>query len=49
MNFGTIILYQSMEAEQNYAIQILIALLFTLRASAAKNQKMWDHEGSGNH
>ena len=31
MNFGTIILYQSMETEQNYAIQILIALLFTLK------------------
>ena len=28
MSFGTIILYQSMETEQNYAIQILIALLF---------------------
>ena len=31
MNFGTIILYQSMETEQSYAIQILIALLFTLK------------------
>ena len=31
MNFGTIILYQGMETEQNYAIQILIILLFTLK------------------
>ena len=31
MNFGTIILYQSMETEQNYVIQILIALLFILK------------------
>ena len=31
MNFGIIILYQSMETEQNYAIQILIALLFILK------------------
>ena len=28
MNFGMAILSQSMETEQNYAIQILIALLF---------------------
>ena len=31
MNFGTIILDQSMETRQNYAIQILTALLFTLK------------------
>ena len=31
MNFGMTILNQSMEKEQNYAIQILIALLFTLK------------------
>ena len=31
MNFDTIILYQSMEKRQNYAIQILIALLFILK------------------
>ena len=30
MNFGMIILDQSMETEQNYDIQIQIALLFTL-------------------
>ena len=29
--FGTIILYQSIETEQNYAIQILTALLFILK------------------
>ena len=28
--YGTIILYQSMEKRQNYAIEILIALLFIL-------------------
>ena len=31
MNFGTIIFYQSMETGQNYATQILTALLFTLK------------------
>ena len=31
MNFGTIILYQSMETRQNYDIQILAILLFTLK------------------
>ena len=31
MNFGMTILNQSMEKEQNYAIQILIALLFILK------------------
>ena len=31
MNFGTIILIQSMETEQNFATRILIALLFTLK------------------
>ena len=31
MNFGTIILDQSMETKQNYAIQILTALLFSLK------------------
>ena len=31
MNFGTIILTQIMETEQNFATQILIALLFTLK------------------
>ena len=31
MNFGTIILYQSMGTEQNYVMQILTALLFTLK------------------
>ena len=31
MNFDTIILYQSMEKRQNYAIQILITLLFILK------------------
>ena len=31
INFGIIILAQSMEARKNYAIQILIALLFTLK------------------
>ena len=31
MNFGMIIFNQSMEAEQNYAMQILTALLFTLK------------------
>ena len=30
IDFGMIILEQSMETEQNYAIQIQIALLFTL-------------------
>ena len=30
INFGTITLNQSMEIEQNYVIQILIALLFIL-------------------
>ena len=30
-NFGTIILTQSMETEQNFDTQILIALLFTLK------------------
>ena len=30
IGFGMIILEQSMETEQNYAIQIQIALLFTL-------------------
>ena len=28
MNFGTIILYQSMETEQNYAIQILSFIIY---------------------
>ena len=31
MNFGTVILYQSIKTEQNHVIQILIALLFTLK------------------
>ena len=31
MNFGTIILTQIMETEQNFVTQILIALLFTLK------------------
>ena len=31
MNFGMIILTQSMETEQNFVTQILIALLFTLK------------------
>ena len=31
MNFGKIILYQSMETRQNYAVQILKALLFALK------------------
>ena len=31
MNFGTVILYQSIKTEQNHIIQILIALLFTLK------------------
>ena len=31
MNFGTIILTQTMETEQNFVTQILIALLFTLK------------------
>ena len=31
MNFGMIILTQSMEIEQNFVTQILIALLFTLK------------------
>ena len=31
MNFGTIILCQSMETEQSYVIQMLIALLFILK------------------
>ena len=31
MNFGMIILTQSMEIKQNYVTQILIALLFTLK------------------
>ena len=31
MNFGTIILSESMETEQNFVTQILIDLLFTLK------------------
>ena len=31
MNFSMIILTQSMETEQNFVTQILIALLFTLK------------------
>ena len=31
MNFGMTILIQSMETEQNFVTQILIALLFTLK------------------
>ena len=31
MNFGTIILIQSMETEQNFVTRILTALLFTLK------------------
>ena len=32
MNFGTIILTQGMETEQNFVTEILIALLFTLKS-----------------
>ena len=36
MNFGTIILYQSMETGQNYAIQILILLQILLTSNDVK-------------
>ena len=37
MNFGMTILDQSMETNQNYAIQILIVLLLTLKPNIFEN------------
>ena len=33
----------------NLYITEYLDVMFNLRASAAKNQRMWDHGGSGNH
>ena len=45
MNFGMTILDQSMETEQNFVTQILIALLFTLKPEIFFEDISSDAEG----